>query len=722
MKSSNECKRRKIKCNGQTPCQRCGNLNLSCQYAPNCCASSFKESEEFKAIASHLTSLQQQVESLFASMDALRRENETHRTNGQGGSSMMSQSPMDYRGTPQAITKATPKFQGPTSSAYSFDVAKHTLQNMGYTPLEESGLGEGADGENETPIGSPRTRNEAIPGWIETRNLRHGDENGDPLEVLGREEALRLCQVYADEIGSMYPVLDMDCVMETCRGVHDRLDEQMRQKTTPNNEQRRVWNVQDHDLNNLKMVIAIATVVEGSGLSSLGERLYHNILPTLTSIIHRESVNIHDIPLIVCVATYHFHCDREALAWRTIGHAARMCIELGLHRSSSLLRHFPDTSERSHATRIFWCVYCLDRRWSFGTGMPFAMQDADIDPALPTPSDSLEYLTCMIEYSRLGGRVWRSVAGWEDGGELRREDVGYLDYKITEWQKSIPRALQLQGTGQVSGLSAQPTSRAIHRLQIILLLRTNQMRILIYRPVLHSASSIAQNSGYAETVVDLARDTIRILTNLNQTTDIYRAQQVCFNYFLISALAVLFLASCHAPVQFSEKCKEEFYMALELVKSFSGRSYVSKRLWRTIKGLKEVGPKLGLELDTQRQARQLENEEDPHSSAALAMAGLAGQPIQSQLMGGSAAFGAPAIDGESPEVNGFHMSNEMTNLFEAALGAGTGLQGGYTPAPDGDAGMAGQIMMNGAGGMGGGSGSGMFGGDEELYRQMRDLF
>lgn len=41
----NECKRRKIKCNGNTPCQRCGNLNLECLYAPNCCSSGFKESQ-----------------------------------------------------------------------------------------------------------------------------------------------------------------------------------------------------------------------------------------------------------------------------------------------------------------------------------------------------------------------------------------------------------------------------------------------------------------------------------------------------------------------------------------------------------------------------------------------------------------------------------------------------------------------------------------------------
>jgi hypothetical protein len=234
-----------------------------------------------------------------------------------------------------------------------------------------------------------------------------------------------------------------------------------------------------------------------------------------------------------------------------------------------------------------------------------------------------------------------------------------------------------------------------------------------------------ENLNYAQTVVDLAKDTIRALTHLNQTTDIYRAQQVCFNYFLISALAVIFLASCHAPVQFSGLCKEEFYMSLELVRGFSSKSYVSKRLWRTIKGLKEVGPKLGLEQEqaqlpaTARQA--LGAGEDPHSSAALAMAGLAGHEISNLHgyvgdRGGSGGQGNGMGVGSSP-INGFQMSHEMTNLFEAALGAGTGLQGGYAPAAqmdgtqgDGMVGMIGQAAAN------------VFGGEDELYRQLRDLF
>ena len=89
--------------------------------------------------------------------------------------------------------------------------------------------------------------------------------------------------------------------------------------------------------------------------------------------------------LINFKATYHFHCDEEALAWRIIGQVARMSIELGLHRRDSLFKVVSDPEERANAIKLFWSIYVLDRRWSFGTGMPFALQDADIDPSLPEP-------------------------------------------------------------------------------------------------------------------------------------------------------------------------------------------------------------------------------------------------------------------------------------------------------------------------------------------------
>ena len=62
-----------------------------------------------------------------------------------------------------------------------------------------------------------------------------------------------------------------------------------------------------------------------------------------------------------------------------------MCIELGLHRRDSLYKFIADPEERTSVLKLFWSIYVLDRRWSFGTGMPFALQDADIDPNLPEP-------------------------------------------------------------------------------------------------------------------------------------------------------------------------------------------------------------------------------------------------------------------------------------------------------------------------------------------------
>lgn len=271
--------------------------------------------------------------------------------------------------------------------------------------------------------------------------------------------------------------------------------------------------------------------------------------------------------------------------------------------------------------------------------------------------------------------------------------------------------------------------------------RANQVRILIYRPVLLSATSIMENRNHAQKAVEGAKDTIRVLARLNETSDIYRSQQVCFNYFLISALAVLFLAVSHAPAEFNSQVRDEFYMALDLVKGFSTKSYISQRLWRTIRGLKELGPKLGL-VSRQPFAR---DDEDPHSSAAVAMAGLAGHPVQEMGVYPSPQ-GASSI-GSSP-MNGQQMSYELTTLFEAAGVASSngapssaagngGVYGGVvhahhpqhppqtvdSVAPSyvgGGQPQQGQPDMGGAGGEG--SAQGIYGNEGEFSRIMHHLF
>src|SRR5882672_2923086 len=92
---------------------------------------------------------------------------------------------------------------------------------------------------------------------------------------------------------------------------------------------------------------------------------------------------------------YYFHCDEDLLAWRTIGFAARSALEMGLHRKVTLLEKFCDGPQRSMATRVFWCIYVLDRRWSFGTSLSFALIDRDIDPELPEPVSPVPSSSCI---------------------------------------------------------------------------------------------------------------------------------------------------------------------------------------------------------------------------------------------------------------------------------------------------------------------------------------
>lgn len=448
---------------------------------------------------------------------------------------------------------------------------------------------------------------------------------------------------------------------------------------------------------------------------------------------------------------YEFHRDNESTSWRIIGMTARLCIELGLHQRGTY-EAMQDDAERSETILLFWAIYVLDRRWSFGTGMPFALQDQDIDPLTPKPEDRSPYLSAMIQYSAISAKVWRSLAtrNLSAGGAIDTEEMSYLDYQVINWHRNIPVSLRFEHPSQAASnrLSTPigpPQSRAAARLRAILYIRANQMRILIYRPVLHSATSILTHRPQAQTVIDVAKDTIRVLTHINQTSDLYRTQQILFNAFLTSALAVLFLAVAHTPAEFAEEVREEFYMAVELVRGLKRGSWVSRRLWKIVRGLKEVAPRLGLgsggagtgeERGNQHERSQsdaLKRELDPNRSAAVAMAGLAGHnvdelalfqsndstAVQNMGNGNGASFWpstTPGANSSSPE----NMANDLTSLFEAAGGYQAMGRNGNGGGEDGNFGVESSTDISGAEALD--NMAGLFEGDEALNGIWKEVF
>lgn len=270
----------------------------------------------------------------------------------------------------------------------------------------------------------------------------------------------------------------------------------------------------------------------------------------------------------------------------------------------------------------------------------------------------------MTTYSKLSGKVWRFVRHFDSGASMDApvEDIDVLDQLIKSWYTDLPKEVHMALTDWEDlpqYLSPPVNSQKeydIQRLQIWTWLRYSQIRMWLLTPILHTHSSIMDNLRYAEVAVKLAKNTIRYLTHLNNTTNVYRRLQIFYHQFLSSAITILFVASCHAPVNFSSSCRDEFYMALELLKDMSAKSWVSRRLWGTVKSLRDVAPRLGLA-------------EDPHSSAALTMAGLATGHSQTRPSPvTSSPFTHSLLVPPSP---GFdimqtpgQMSSEMSRIFE----------------------------------------------------------
>ena len=221
----------------------------------------------------------------------------------------------------------------------------------------------------------------------------------DPLWKISKAEAIRLCRLYEEEMGIMYPMLDLEKLISMASLLFTFTESAGKMgliaKAKPGD------NLGTVDVNILKIVLAIALTIEGTGRSDLGRLLFDSVRGMSESRLWEPS-DIKDLTLLVLVvsfssrlfcpsiliwrqAHYHFHEDEEVRAYRLIGLAARMSLEMGLHRRDILLNTYKDEEDRSWALKLFWSIYVLDRRWSFGTGMPFALQDSDIDTQLPEP-------------------------------------------------------------------------------------------------------------------------------------------------------------------------------------------------------------------------------------------------------------------------------------------------------------------------------------------------
>ncbi|KAL5354968.1 fungal-specific transcription factor domain protein [Aspergillus floccosus] len=599
----NECKRRKLKCSGESICTRCARDNVPCVYAPGPNvvnrAVSMEQTREHDGVSTRFQAVDRQIETLqneMRAMAARMRQLEAVAT-----------SPANTTGTVHTTTS--------TVSSSSANIGHQRIMNRPMSPTyvgptsAEFGISarqKASDDSDAEDFVSTTAASPVAPSDTEAMA-------GDPLGCLDMEEALRLVTVYENTVGIMYPCVDLDSVRTYVKEYYR--SGRQRGPVSPATINQDWFFARDVEV--LKIILATALLAESHGRSERAALLADSVEDRFSERMKIPEVDMKELLILTLLSIFHSYRDDEVIAWRLIGLAVRGSMQLGLHCQETWLRTggvFPGELQWTWATRLFWCIYVLDRKWSFGTGLPFAIQDSDMDINLPEPGASTPYLTCMITYARLSTKIWELVVGWRSRPRSATSDYcSYLDFQVQQWIQSIPPELRFDPSRH-SEVESNPQAENMAMLQVLLALQANQLRILVYRQNLMSSESIESNIAGASTAVEVAKSTVHMLNFFSRVSDIYFQRPEPFNYFLISALAALFLAVLHAPTRFSQVCRPEFYVAVEMVRKSSTRARTSRRLQKIIRSLKLIRLNLGGKSPRRLQLNQKQPQLQPRRS------------------------------------------------------------------------------------------------------------
>ncbi|KAK1961088.1 fungal-specific transcription factor domain-containing protein [Colletotrichum sublineola] len=687
----NECKRRKLKCikeEGRSTCRRCLMSGGECVFvlgpqqtplrgreltferdepinsydarsdaAENHSMLTAPTGSQYKSLSDEVAVLREQVATLTSSLRELTGKIAHVNT----------RSPAALSGPPQPsplyVSESTsrpseprePQFVGPTRSAYSLRIAESSLSRVPVQARDASPTSRSA-----SPAASARAPSEVADRHPSPSSAQK--ESPSPLLTLGFDEVVRLLDVYKEEIESVYPFTDIKDVLVNLAYILDYAGN----PRNPPAEDRPEIELKDVQI--VKVAIATSIVMEAQGQNAISTKLIDEVEPVVCCISGDAFIDLKELQIMTMLSIYWFHCGEELLAWRSIGISGREVLEIGLHRRAILMENFKDPKQRDRALRCFWCVYVLDRRWSFGTSLSFGIVDSDIDPELPEPGDEYPYLRCMVAYARLCSKVWKALPPFESPSQfIPKDTVAFLDFMTLNWLSAIPEDLQIRHPRL--GLAPRAQPRSMHRLRTLLYLRGNQIRMLIHRHHVLSTASIKADMQNAKLVTEIALDSIQVLVHLNDTSDIYARQQNAFNYFLMSALVVILLAVCHAPGVFTEPCKEPFLKAVQLVKGFSRHGHASRRLWKTIRSLLPSIKSLGLRSDADKgdapPSAENGNENPTHARADETAQDTnqderEGRRVENQWDVYDASHHA---DASIPDM--FKMGNDLLDLFDA---------------------------------------------------------
>ncbi|KAL7921443.1 hypothetical protein ACQKWADRAFT_295799 [Trichoderma austrokoningii] len=549
-----ECQRRKTKCSGERPCKACRESNHNCLY---------DRTTRFR-----------------------NRNRTSNTTESEGSSSTRTQNqaqaapssqPSQGHSQPAATNSAASTSTAPTkanglrSSDYYLQLAERLLTTSKPASTQKA--------KAQSQYGVPVT-------YFLEKLLFHRANNapGNALAYVDNDRWLSIIALYEEELGIQYPFLNLDELRRqiTEGDVRNAKDDVSRQPKPPGAMASRIQieNIAIH-------ILAIISIFADARTIEIANPWIEEIYAATVGKAQLDStVNAADLCLLILANIFFFLSDREILAWRGIGIVLRLLHENSARNSGDL--SLQDGSQiATPGEMLYWCAYTLDRRWSFGTELPFAVHDSEIDrhPMLDGDSLSTSYVLSMVSYCRISSdvRKWLLEPITGSTSDMTRD---FLDFRIVQWKRNLPAKLHHDTTRKYD-----PTrdNRGDYRICILLHLRANQMRIIVHRTSANRLGSANLDPSTVNVLADVSHDTIRALVRLADETDIYHAQHRTFNHFLESALSSMLLVLGSISDDMNRaSCLQDAFDAVDLIQRLSLTSPISQRLLDRLHNIHEA--------------------------------------------------------------------------------------------------------------------------------------
>ncbi|CAF3640275.1 unnamed protein product [Fusarium graminearum] len=398
---------------------------------------------------------------------------------------------------------------------------------------------------------------------------------GGALGAFNMETWIAVLQLWDEEVGLQYPLLNVRQLLED---IDAAKQDAASPKLSPGTNHQYAADI-------AFLVLAVLSCIKDASAVEVADPAIQELYGTVLVQVHTGQVKREPLVLLLLTAVYSFLVDREVLAWRTTGTVLRLLQELDCEDGNGHDNEIDD--------RFFWTVYTLDRRWSFGTGLPFALSDTDITrktkPDLTIKQDgsiSSAYLHQMISYCGIASDVRKSLLSPSPSAASSTSTRDFLEFRVLQWQQNLPERLRFQGPQDIFDSSKE--TRGEYRLRLLLYLRANQMRIVIHRKFATRSEMDPLGPLSTRTMIEVAQATIHVLLAVARETDIYYAQHKTFNHFLETALSSLLLVMCSPEASNYSSCLTDVFMAMEFIGQLAKRSPISEKLKNKLQGIQQL--------------------------------------------------------------------------------------------------------------------------------------